>query len=85
MKRKYVKSLRPWPRARGEHLVACHFCDTLHEAPLIPEGTGARCSRCGIPLYDNRPASLVRATAFSLASLILAVICNSRCSAPPGN
>lgn len=77
MKRKLVKSLRPWPRAKGEHLVACHFCDTLHKAPLIPEGAAARCKRCGVVLYQNRPASLVRATAFSLAALLFMVIAHS--------
>jgi len=51
--------------------VACHFCDTLHDAPAVPEGTAARCRRCGAVLYQNRPASLVRTTAFSLAAVIL--------------
>jgi paraquat-inducible protein A len=57
--------------------VACHFCDTLHEAPSVPEGTAARCRRCGVVLYQNRPASLVRTTAFSLAALILMGITHS--------
>lgn len=37
----------------------------------MPEGTAARCLRCGVVLYQNRPASLVRTTAFSLAALAL--------------
>ena len=37
----------------------------------MPEGTAARCRRCGVVLYQNRTASLVRATAFSLAALVL--------------
>jgi paraquat-inducible protein A len=40
----------------------------------VPEGTAARCVRCGAVLYQNRPASLVRATAFSLTALILMVV-----------
>lgn len=61
-----------WPQpATGPQRVACHFCDTLHEAPAVPEGTAARCRRCGVVLYQNRPASLVRTTAFSLAALVL--------------
>ena len=39
----------------------------------VPEGTAARCARCGALLYQNRPASLVRASAFSLAALLLMV------------
>lgn len=51
--------------------MACHFCDTLHTAAAVPEGTAARCKRCGVLLYQNRTASLVRVTAFSLTALIL--------------
>jgi len=64
-----------WPQpATGPQRVACHFCDTLHDAPAVPEGTAARCRRCGVVLYQNRPASLVRASAFSLAALLLMVV-----------
>jgi paraquat-inducible protein A len=66
------RALLPWPKPRGgPHRSACHFCDTLHEALALPEGTAARCRCCGVVLYQNRPASLVRATAFSITSLIL--------------
>lgn len=62
----------PWPKPRGgPHRSVCHFCDTLHLALALPEGTAARCQCCGAVLYQNRPASLVRATAFSITSLIL--------------
>lgn len=65
----------PWPKPPGgPHRAACHFCDTLHEARALPEGTAARCSCCGAVLYQNRPASLVRATAFSMTALILMVV-----------
>lgn len=65
-------ALGTWPQpAGGMPRVVCHFCDTLHEAPAVPEGTAARCRRCGVVLYQNRTASLVRATAFSLAALVL--------------
>src|ERR1035437_8914309 len=68
-------SLSPWPKPPGgPRLIACHFCDTLHEAVHIAEGTAARCGRCGVVLYQNRPASLVRASAFSLAALLLMVV-----------
>ena len=40
----------------------------------LPEGTAARCRCCGAVLYQNRPASLVRATSFSVTALILMVI-----------
>lgn len=57
-----------------EEYCACHHCDTLHQRVALPEGTVARCRRCGAPLYRNRPASLVRASAFSLAALIAMVV-----------
>lgn len=75
MKRK--SAIATWPKPKGApHPVACHFCDTLHEAVAVPEGTAARCQRCGVVLYQNRPASLVRVTAFSATALILMGIVN---------
>jgi|688.fasta_scaffold264146_2 paraquat-inducible protein A len=69
------RALLPWPRPRGgSHHAACHFCDTLHEAFPVDEGLAARCTRCGALLYQNRPASLARASAFSLAALLLMVL-----------
>jgi len=65
-------SILPWPKPRnGPHHAACHFCDTLHEAKPLPEGVAARCACCGATLYQNRPASLARATAFSMTALVL--------------
>lgn len=69
------RAMLTWPRPKGgPRYSACHFCDTLHEMSPIAEGTAARCVRCGVVLYQNRPASLVRATAFSLAALFLMVL-----------
>jgi len=68
-------ALLSWPRPPGgKHFSACHFCDTLHEFEPVDEGIAARCSRCGGLLYQNRHASLARASAFSLAALILTVL-----------
>jgi paraquat-inducible protein A len=68
-------AISPWPKPRGgPRYSACHFCDTLHESHPVQEGSAARCVRCGGILYQNRPASLVRATAFSLAALVLMVL-----------
>lgn len=65
----------PWPRPKGgPHFSACHFCDTLHEANPLEEGMAARCQCCGAVLFQNRPASLVRSSAFALTSLILMVL-----------
>lgn len=64
-----------WPKPKGgPRYSACHFCDTLHEAAPVTEGNAARCVRCGAVLYQNRPASLARASAFSLAALLLMVL-----------
>ncbi len=67
-----------WPKPPGgQREAACHFCDALHEAPQLKEGMAARCVRCGAVIYQNRPASLVRACAFSLSALILMVLVHS--------
>jgi paraquat-inducible protein A len=68
-------SILTWPKPRGgPHHAICHFCDTLHEAEPIPEGSRANCVCCGATLYQNRPASLVRVTAFSLTALLLMMV-----------
>lgn len=81
MKRPFSRSklaLHPWPKPPGgPHRAVCHFCDTLHVAEPLPEGTAANCARCGAVLYQNRPASLARATAFSLTALMLMVVVHS--------
>lgn len=64
-----------WPKPPGKHRYsACHFCDTLHNAAPLDECMAARCQRCGGVLYQNRPASLARASAFSIAALILILL-----------
>lgn len=64
-----------WPKPQVDvRYSACHYCDTLHEAHPLEEGKSARCIRCGGLLYENQPASLARAAAFSLAALFLMVI-----------
>lgn len=68
-------AMLPWPAPPGgPRHTACHFCDTLHLASPVPEGTAARCVRCGGLLYQNRPASLARASAFSVAALVLIAV-----------
>jgi paraquat-inducible protein A len=69
------RALLSWPRPPGgPRYSVCHFCDTLHESFPVSEGLAARCVRCGAVLYQNRPASLARASAFSLAALLLMVL-----------
>ncbi len=64
-----------WPRLSDAPLrVCCHFCDALQEAPRLLEGNAAYCCRCGEMLYQNRPRSLARATAFSSSALIFMVL-----------
>ncbi|QTN32697.1 paraquat-inducible protein A [Akkermansiaceae bacterium] len=65
-------SILSWPKPKGgPHHALCHYCDTLHLADPIAEGSRASCVRCGATLFQNRPASLVRVTAFSLTALVL--------------
>jgi paraquat-inducible protein A len=68
-------AMQPWPKPPGgPHYSVCHFCDTLHEATPLAEGIAARCKCCNAVLYQNRPASLARANAFSLTALLLMVV-----------
>ncbi len=67
-----------WPQLRaGPMQVACHFCDTLQLSPRLRDGEVADCCVCGVTLYRNRPRSLARATAFSMASLLFMALAHA--------
>ncbi len=51
-------------------LIACPDCDLLHRISPLPEGGEARCVRCGATLYEQKPGTLERSLALSLAGLI---------------
>ena len=71
---KLREALRPWPSPKKEgDTAACLFCDTVHEMRDVEEGEAAYCKRCGHIIYQNRRASLVRATCFSMSALILII------------
>lgn len=46
-------------------------------AEPVSEGLRVSCLCCGATLYQNRPASLVRVTAFSLTALLLMIVVHS--------
>lgn len=67
-----------WPQLRaGPMQVACPFCDTLQLSARLRDGEAANCCVCGITLYRNRPRSLARATAFSLAALLFMAVAHA--------
>lgn len=71
-------SILSWPKPKGgPHHAVCHFCDTLHVAEPIPEGSRVDCICCGATLFQNRSASLVRVTAFSVTALFLMLVVHS--------
>ncbi|MGC6466218.1 MAG: paraquat-inducible protein A [Akkermansiaceae bacterium] len=64
-----------WPRLSGErHRVICHFCDTVHEVPLLEEGRAAHCSNCGALMYRNQANSLHRSVAFGVTAMSLLIL-----------
>jgi paraquat-inducible protein A len=71
------RAAETWPKPVGSRHAACRFCDALHVAEPVAEGLAAHCTRCGTTLYQNRPASLVRATAFGLAALVVMVLAHA--------
>ncbi len=58
-------------------LIACHDCDLINRVGPLPEKSMARCSRCDAVLFQNKPNSLERTLALTLASLILFVLANT--------
>ncbi len=57
-------------------LVACPDCDLLQRIPDLPPGGEARCPRCGRMIAMERPDSLDRALALTVAAAIAFVIAN---------
>ena len=73
--KKAWSAMLSWPKPSGKKdPIACHFCDTLHTGTHLKEGMAARCTRCHAVMHQNRPASLVRAAAFSIAALVLMTV-----------
>ena len=57
--------------------VACHDCDRLHRLGEIPEGSAARCCRCGSLLRRRRRRSIERTLALVTGAAVLFVVANS--------
>ena len=60
-----------------ESFIACHECDLIHRVKSLPAKAAANCIRCGAVLYRNKPNSIERTLALTLAGLILFVLANS--------
>lgn len=57
--------------------IACHECDLLQHRVSIPEGSVAKCARCGATLYRNIPDGVNRTVALAIGGLILFVFANT--------
>jgi len=57
--------------------IACHECDLLYELPTLPEGSVAKCSRCGAVLHRHKRDSLDRTLSWTIAGLILFALANA--------
>ncbi|WP_051248742.1 paraquat-inducible protein A [Inquilinus limosus] len=57
-------------------LMECHECGLRHAVPVLPDGTAARCVRCGATLHRFRASSLDHAFAWTCAGLVLLLMAN---------
>ncbi|NEX22191.1 paraquat-inducible protein A [Thiorhodococcus mannitoliphagus] len=58
-------------------LTECLECGLLQRNPVLPPGGAAECSRCGSLLHRDRPDSLNRTLALTIAGMVLFVVANS--------
>lgn len=58
-------------------LVACPECDALQREVDLPRGGCAECVRCGADLFRDKPNSLERTLAFTIAAAVLFAIANA--------
>ncbi len=56
--------------------ITCHDCDLVVELPQLKDGERAYCPRCHHLLTNKIPDPLQRASAFSIAALILLILAN---------
>lgn len=63
--------------ALGAELLACPECDLLQRAVELPPRASALCRRCGALLYRERPDSLDRTLAYTLAAAIVFLLANA--------
>ena len=61
------------------NFIACHECDLVHKITPLPKRAAARCVRCGAVLFRDKPDSIDRALAMTLAGIVLFVVA---CSFP---
>jgi paraquat-inducible protein A len=62
--------------AGASRLMECHECGLRHDVPVLPDGTAARCSRCGATLHKFRATSLDHAFAYTCAGLVFFLMAN---------
>ena len=60
-----------------EDIVACPGCDLLQRIPVLSPGGKARCPRCGHTMAANKPDSLERTLALTVAAAITLVVANT--------
>ena len=58
-------------------MIACHECDLLHRIQPLPDGTAAKCVRCGAVLYRQKKDSLDRTLSLTIAGLVLFIVANT--------
>ena len=58
-------------------MIACHECDLLHRIQPLPDGTAAKCVRCGAVLYREKKDSLDRTLSLTIAGAVLFIVANT--------
>lgn len=64
-------------RMTHDSLTECPECGLLQRNPVLPPHGYAECARCGAVLHRDRPDSLNRTLALTVAGLVLFVVANS--------
>ncbi|NEV64825.1 paraquat-inducible protein A [Thiorhodococcus minor] len=60
-----------------DELTECLECGLLQRNPVLPPSGTAECARCGGVLHRDRPDSLNRTLALTLAGIVLFIVANS--------
>jgi paraquat-inducible protein A len=71
-----VPARGPADHPGAPRLMECHECGLGHAVPVLPDGTAARCTRCGATIHKFRASSLDHAFAYACAGLVLFLMAN---------
>lgn len=69
-----MESVPPHRQISFDNLIACQGCDLLHHRRELQLGDHAKCERCGDTIQTQKPYTIDRSLAASIAAIVLLMV-----------